>query len=296
MVPGTEQPVTDPKQADRDARRDRLSADRQGGVRRRRARHARSARRPANSRAAGRGAAGSGAAFGNDAVFLERFVRRARHIEVQILGDRHGNILHLYERDCSVQRRHQKVVEVAPAVALDATHPQGAGRRGRDAGARGRLLQRRHGRVPGGCRYRRVVLHRSESAHPGGAHGDRDGDRHRPGALPDPGGAGAGKLHGPEMQSAASRRRSRCTGYALQCRITTEDPANNFVPDYGKLHTYRSPAGFGIRLDGGSAYSGAVITPYYDSLLVKTTAWGREFPASLPAHGSRPCASSACAA
>ncbi len=66
-------------------------------------------------------------------------------------------------------------------------------------------------------------------------------------------------------------------GFALQCRITTEDPANNFVPDYGKIHTYRSPAGFGIRLDGGSAYSGAVITPYYDSLLVKTTAWGREF-------------------
>ncbi len=67
-------------------------------------------------------------------------------------------------------------------------------------------------------------------------------------------------------------------GFALQCRITTEDPANHFVPDYGKIHTYRSPAGFGIRLDGGSAYSGAVITPYYDSLLVKTTAWGREFP------------------
>ena len=76
-------------------------------------------------------------------------------------------------------------------------------------------------------------------------------------------------------------------GTALQCRVTTEDPANNFVPDYGKIHTYRSPAGFGIRLDGASAYGGAVISPFYDSLLVKVTAWGQQFPAGLPAHGPR---------
>ena len=216
------------------------------------------------------------AAFGNDAVFLERFVRRARHIEVQILGDRHGNILHLYERDCSVQRRHQKVVEVAPAVALDAGIRARAGRSRRHAGPRRRLLQRRHGRVPGGCRFGRVVLHRGESAHPGGTHRHRNGDRHRPGALPDPGGAGPGAASAPEM-NLPPQEQIPLYGYALQCRITTEDPANDFVPDYGKLSTYRSPAGFGIRLDGGSAYSGAVITPYYDSLLVKTTAWGREF-------------------
>ena len=92
------------------------------------------------------------------------------------------------------------------------------------------------------------------------------------------------ELHGPEM-SLPAQEQIPLYGYALQCRMTTEDPANNFVPDYGKIHTYRSPAGFGMRLDGGSAYSGAVITPYYDSLLVKMTAWGRRFPARLPAHG-----------
>ena len=83
-------------------------------------------------------------------------------------------------------------------------------------------------------------------------------------------------LHGPEM-NLPRQDKVPLYGYAMQCRITTEDPANGFVPDYGKIHTYRSPAGFGIRLDGGSAFSGAVITPFYDSLLVKTTAWGREF-------------------
>ncbi len=102
------------------------------------------------------------------------------------------------------------------------------------------------------------------------------------------------QLHGPEI-NLPPQEEIPLYGYALQCRITTEDPANNFVPDYGKLSTYRSPAGFGIRLDGGSAYSGAVITPYYDSLLVKITAWGREFPHACQ-RMDRACASSACAA
>ena len=95
------------------------------------------------------------------------------------------------------------------------------------------------------------------------------------------------ELHGPEMD-LPPQERIPLYGYALQCRITTEDPANGFVPDYGKLSTYRSPAGFGIRLDGGSAYGGAVITPYYDSLLVKTDGLGPRLPPGLPAHGPQP--------
>ncbi len=102
------------------------------------------------------------------------------------------------------------------------------------------------------------------------------------------------ELHGPEM-NLPPQDEIPLYGYALQCRITTEDPANNFMPDYGKISTYRSPAGFGIRLDGGSAYSGAVITPYYDSLLVKITAWGREFTHACQ-RMDRACANSACAA
>jgi len=217
----------------------------------------------------------SAAAFGNDAVFLERYVRRARHIEVQILGDRHGNILHLYERDCSVQRRHQKVVEVAPAVALDPKIRAALA----DAAVQ---LARAAGYVNAGTVEflvdgesgewffievnPRIQVEHTVTEMVTGIDLVRCQIQVAQGLS----------LHGPEMNLPAQDR-VPLYGYALQCRITTEDPANGFVPDYGKIHTYRSPAGFGIRLDGGSAYSGAVITPYYDSLLVKTTAWGREF-------------------
>ncbi|MGP8245578.1 MAG: pyruvate carboxylase [Bryobacteraceae bacterium] len=216
------------------------------------------------------------AAFGNDAVFIERFVRRAKHIEVQILGDRHGNILHLYERDCSVQRRHQKVVEVAPAVSLD-------------AGIRGALaeaavtLARAAGYVNAGTVEflvdadsgewyfievnPRIQVEHTVTEMVTGIDLVRSQIQVAQGLA----------LDGPEM-SLPAQRNVPLYGYALQCRITTEDAANHFTPDYGKLSTYRSPAGFGIRLDGGSAYGGAVITPYYDSLLVKITAWGRDFP------------------
>ena len=215
------------------------------------------------------------AAFGNDAVFLERFVRRARHIEVQILGDLHGSILHLYERDCSVQRRHQKVVEVAPAVGLDPKI--------RTALAEAAVaLARAAGYVNAGTVEflvdadsgewyfievnPRIQVEHTVTEMVTGIDLVRCQIQVAQGC----------KLHSPEMNLPAQDQ-VPLYGYALQCRITTEDPANHFVPDYGKLSTYRSPAGFGIRLDGGSAYSGAVITPYYDSLLVKTTAWGREF-------------------
>ena len=217
----------------------------------------------------------AGAAFGNDAVFLERFVRRARHIEVQILGDRHGNILHLYERDCSVQRRHQKVVEVAPAVALDT-------RIRRELADAAVALARAAGYYNAGTVEflvdadsgewyfievnPRIQVEHTVTEMVTGIDLVRCQIQVAQGL----------ELHGAEMNLPAQDRMP-LYGYALQCRITTEDPANNFVPDYGKLSTYRSPAGFGIRLDGGSAYGGAVITPYYDSLLVKMTAWGREF-------------------
>jgi pyruvate carboxylase len=215
------------------------------------------------------------AAFGNDAVFLERFVRRARHVEVQILGDRHGHLLHLYERDCSVQRRHQKVVEVAPAVGLDdairralaeaaVKLAQAAGYY--NAGTVEFLVD-----ADSGAWYFIEVNPRIQVEHPvtemvTGIDLVRCQIQVAQGM----------DLFGPEIH-LPPQEQIPLYGYAMQCRITTEDPSNHFVPDYGKIHTYRSPAGFGIRLDGGSAYSGAVITPYYDSLLVKTTAWGRDF-------------------
>jgi pyruvate carboxylase len=215
------------------------------------------------------------AAFGNDAVFIERFVRRARHVEVQILGDRHGNILHLYERDCSVQRRHQKVVEVAPAVGLDARIRReladAAVKLARTAGYYNAGTVEFLVDADSGEWYFIEVNPRIQVEHTvtemvTGIDLVRSQIQVAQGLS----------LHGPEMDLPAQERMP-LYGYALQCRITTEDAAHQFVPDYGRLSTYRSPAGFGIRLDGGSAYSGAVITPYYDSLLVKTTAWGREF-------------------
>jgi pyruvate carboxylase len=217
----------------------------------------------------------AGSAFGNDAVFLERFVRRARHVEVQILGDRHGNVLHLYERDCSVQRRHQKVVEVAPAVALEpalrAALADAAVRLARAAGYYNAGTVEFLVDADSGDWYFIEVNPRIQVEHTvtemvTGIDLVCSQIQVAQGLA----------LHGPEM-NLPLQPQIPLYGYALQCRITTEDPANGFVPDYGKLSTYRSPAGFGIRLDGGSAYSGAVITPYYDSLLVKVTAWGRDF-------------------
>ncbi|MBC7928737.1 MAG: ATP-grasp domain-containing protein, partial [Bryobacteraceae bacterium] len=217
----------------------------------------------------------AGAAFGNDAVFLERFIPRARHIEVQILGDTHGNLMHLYERDCSVQRRHQKVVEVAPAVSLDA-------RVRREIADAAVSLSRAAGYYSAGTVEflvdadsgewffievnPRVQVEHTVTEMVTGV------DIVRSQILI----AQGHQLHGEEL-GLPKQEDVPLHGFALQCRVTTEDPANNFTPDYGKIHTYRSPAGFGIRLDGASAYGGAVITPYYDSLLVKVTAWGNTF-------------------
>ncbi len=215
------------------------------------------------------------AAFGNDAVFLERFIRRAKHIEVQILGDRHGKIIHLFERDCSIQRRHQKVVEVAPAVNLDSRIREqvreAAVQIARaanyfSAGTVEFLVD-----VDTGNFYFIEVNPRVQVEHTV-TEVVTGIDIVRSQILV----AQGHELHGPQMR-LPRQEEIPLYGFALQCRVTTEDPANNFVPDYGKIHTYRSPAGFGIRLDGASAYGGAVITPYYDSLLVKVTSWGGDF-------------------
>ncbi|MCL4855598.1 MAG: ATP-grasp domain-containing protein, partial [Bryobacteraceae bacterium] len=216
------------------------------------------------------------AAFGNDAVFLERYIRRARHVEIQILGDAQGNILHLYERDCSVQRRHQKVVEVAPAVNLDpairrsladAAVALGRATGYRNAGTVEFLVDADTGDWFFIEVNPRIQVEHTVTEMITGIDVVRCQIQIAQGFS----------LFSPEM-SLPAQDQIPIHGYSLQCRVTTEDPAHNFVPDYGRIQTYRSPAGFGIRLDGASAYTGAVITPYYDSLLVKVTAWGREFP------------------
>jgi len=211
------------------------------------------------------------AAFGNDEVYLEKLVRRARHVEVQILGDTHGNLVHLWERDCTVQRRNQKVVERAPTVFLD----EAARRALCELGLRiGRAVQYRNaGTVEflqdadTGQFYFIEVNPRIQVEHTvtevvTGIDIVKAQIRVAEGAE-----------IGSEASGIPPQDEIRVTGHAMQCRITTEDPENNFIPDYGRITAYRSPAGFGIRLDAGTAYSGAFIGRYYDSLLVKVTAW-----------------------
>src|SRR5215468_1318602 len=215
-------------------------------------------------------------AFGDAAVFLEKFLVRARHIEVQILADQHGNLLHLYERDCTVQRRHQKVVELAPATNLPASI------RNELCGAAVDLARKAKYRNAGTVEFLydvdaqkwyfievnpRIQVEHTVTEMVTGI------DLVRAQILV----AQGHKLH-EEPMALPEQEKIPLYGAALQCRVTTEDPEKNFAPDYGKLTTYRSPAGFGIRLDGGTAYAGASLAPFYDSLLVKVTAWGTNLP------------------
>ena len=221
----------------------------------------------------------AGRAFGNPAVFLEKYIPRAKHIEVQILGDQHGNVLHLHERDCSVQRRHQKVIEVAPSYGL----PDNVIRELCDAAARMAREIRydnagtieflydldRHEWFFIEMNPRIQVEHTVTEVITGI-------DLVRAQILI----AQGHSLHSREVGMPAQADIPR-NGYAIQCRITTEDPENKFMPDYGKLLAYRSPGGFGIRLDGAMGYTGAVITPFYDSMLVKLIASGRTYPIAM---------------
>lgn len=215
-------------------------------------------------------------AFGDASVFLEKYLLRARHLEVQILADNHGNLLHLYERDCSVQRRHQKVVEVAPAANLPSSI------RAELCDAAVRLARKAQYRNAGTVEFLydvdaqkwyfievnpRIQVEHTVTEMVTGI------DLVRSQILV----AQGHKLHD-EPLALPQQANVPLYGAALQCRVTTEDPEKNFAPDYGKLTTYRSPAGFGIRLDGGTAYAGAVLAAYYDSLLVKVTAWGTKLP------------------
>ena len=211
------------------------------------------------------------AAFGNDEVYLEKLVRRARHVEVQILGDAHGNLVHLYDRDCTVQRRNQKVVERAPSVFLDAARREELCE-----------LGLRIGRAVGYLNAGTVEF--LQDADTGQFHfievNPRIQVEHTVTEVVtgiDIVKAQIRIAEGAEIGTAASgvpaQADIRLNGHALQCRVTTEDPENNFIPDYGRITAYRSPAGFGVRLDAGTAYTGAFITRSYDSLLVKVTAW-----------------------
>jgi pyruvate carboxylase len=212
------------------------------------------------------------AAFGKDEVYLEKLVRRACHVEVQLLGDTHGNLVHLFERDCTIQRRHQKVVERAPAPYLDDTRRtalcEAALKIGRatqyvGAGTVEFLMD-----VDTGAFYFIEVNPRIQVEHTVTevvtgldivkaqihiAEGRRLGVIEETGI--------------PEQADIS------LNGHAMQCRLTTEDPENNFIPDYGRITNYRGAFGFGIRVDGGTAYSGAVVTRFYDPMLEKVTAW-----------------------
>jgi len=218
-------------------------------------------------------------AFGNPAVFLERFVGRAKHIEVQILGDKHGNIVHLHERDCSVQRRHQKVIEIAPSVNLDETVRRelcqasvalaaeiGYNNAGTveflyDIDSKEWFFIEMNPRIQVEHTVTEVItgidLVRSQILVAQGH-----------------------TLFSHEIDIPAQDEIPR-NGFAVQARITTEDPENGFAPDYGKILNYRSAAGFGIRLDAGAGDAGSVVTPYYDSMLVKLTASGQRFDIAL---------------
>ncbi|WP_139491294.1 pyruvate carboxylase [Brevibacillus dissolubilis] len=213
-------------------------------------------------------------AFGNAKVYLERYLEQPKHIEVQIIGDAHGNIVHLYERDCSIQRRHQKVVEVAPSISLSKQLREdicnsalqlmkAAGYT--NAGTVEFLL------TPDQKFYFIEVNPRIQVEHTITELVTGIDIVHTQLLV-----AEGHALHGSEI-NIPKQEAIPLNGYAIQCRVTTEDPENGFVPDTGRLLAYRSGGGFGVRLDGGNGYPGAIITPFYDSLLVKISTYASDF-------------------
>lgn len=217
-------------------------------------------------------------AFGDDMIFIEKYLKGPKHIEVQVLGDNYGNVVHLYDRDCSVQRRHQKVVEYAPAFSVpDETRKE-------IFAAALRLCDAVHYRSAGTCEFLvdadnnpyfiemnpRIQVEHTVSEE------ITNIDIVASQILI----AEGYPLHGDVVQ-IPEQDKIECNGYSIQTRVTTEDPSNNFLPDTGEITVYRSGAGNGIRLDGGNAFTGAVISPFYDSLLVKAISHARTFDIAI---------------
>lgn len=212
------------------------------------------------------------AAFGNDELFIEKLIERARHVEVQILGDKYGNAVHLFERDCTVQRRNQKVVERAPAPYLDDEQ------RARLCELGLKIARHANYECAGTVEF---LMDKDTSEYYFIEVNPRIQVEHT--VTEEITGidlvksqisiAEGGRIGVAGETCVPAQKDIKLNGHALQCRITTEDPRNNFIPDYGRITAYRGATGFGVRLDGGTAYSGAVITRYYDSLLEKVTCW-----------------------
>lgn len=220
----------------------------------------------------------AGKAFANDDIFMEKYLVNPKHIEVQILADQHGNVVHLFERDCSVQRRYQKVVEYAPAFSVDESirkmlHHDAvkiAEEIGYVNAGTVEFLVDEEGNHYFIEMNPRIQVEHTVTEMVTGI------DLVQAQLLV----AEGHRLNSKEID-IKSQEDIRLNGYSIQCRITTEDPKNNFAPDYGKITTYRSGGGFGVRLDAGNAYSGAEISPYYDSLLVKITTHDRTFEGAI---------------
>ncbi|WP_291636322.1 pyruvate carboxylase [Clostridium sp.] len=213
-------------------------------------------------------------AFGIDLLFIEKYLEKSKHIEVQVLGDKFGNIVHLHERDCSIQRRHQKVVEYTPAFSISE--------------------EKRNEICNDALKIAKSVNYRSAGTLEFlvDTHGDHYFIEMNPRIQVEH--TVTEMVTGIDIVQSQiliaedyaldsekigiySQEDVKVRGYSIQCRITTEDPSNNFAPDTGKIEEYRTGSGFGIRLDGGNGFAGAVISPYYDSLLVKNISWSRTF-------------------
>lgn len=217
-------------------------------------------------------------AFGIDTIFIEKYIEKPKHIEVQVLGDKHGNLVHLYERDCSIQRRHQKVIEFTPALSITKEQRQAICKDAlkiakavnyRSAGTVEFLLDKDGNHYFIEMNPRIQVEHTVTEMVTGI-------DIVQSQILVAEGYSLDSKEIAIENQGAIQLK-----GHAIQCRITTEDPINGFAPDTGMIEEYKTASGFGIRLDGGNGFAGSVISPYYDSLLVKVTAFARTFDGAI---------------